>query len=200
MTGRGKLSKRGEMAAKPRIIVDIDNTLWDFGTVLFERISLVNPLIVPPSEWHTWDFWKPFIPARELYAIIREIHMEQDRFTPYPESTAFLRSLRDAGFFIIIASHREKGTMGPTERWLNVNFLVFDEIHLSHDKTVLFDNCWAVVDDSPITLARAAGLGIIRAGLRNPWNEKEEHPLFDTLREVFEYLENTCRSASFRRR
>jgi hypothetical protein len=183
------------MAKTPRIIVDIDNTLWDFGSVLFERIRSINPLIVPRSEWYTWDFWKPFLPARELYSIIRGIHTDQERFTPYPDAPLFLRTLKGAGFFIIIASHREKGTMDATERWLTKNALVFDEIHLSHDKTVLFDNCWAVVDDSPITLARAASLGIIRTGLRNPWNEREDHPLFESLPEVLAYLRQTCRSA-----
>jgi hypothetical protein len=184
------------MAKVPRIIVDIDNTLWDFGSVLFERIRSINPLMIPPSEWYTWDFWRPFLPARELYSVIRGIHMDQDRFTPYPDAPSFLRNLKDAGFFIIIASHREGGTMGATRQWLTNNALVFDEIHLSHDKTVLFDNCWAIVDDSPITLAKAASLGIIRTGLRFPWNEQGDHPLFESLPEVFAYLRQSCRSVA----
>jgi hypothetical protein len=46
-----------------------------------------------------------------------------------------------------------------------------------------------VIDDSPETLGRARDAGIIRAGLRNPWNEGEDHPLFDNLRQISEYLQ-----------
>jgi len=42
-----------------------------------------------------------------------------------------------------------KGMQGPTERWLRKHELVFDELHLSFDKTVLFDKAAVVVDDAP---------------------------------------------------
>jgi hypothetical protein len=178
-----------------KIVIDIDNTLWDFAPVLYERIKEINPDITLPSEWRTWDFWQRYLTSKALYEVIRGIHMEQDRFIPYPDAELFLALLRKNGFFIIIASHREKGTLDATEQWLINNNLLYDEIHLSHDKTVLFDDCWAVVDDSPITLDKAASLGIVRAGLRNPWNEQENHPLFKNLMEIFSYLKKECASS-----
>jgi FMN phosphatase YigB (HAD superfamily) len=171
-----------------KIIVDIDNTLWDFASVFYERIRKVNPDFSPPEGWHTFDFWKAYISPKQFYKIIRDIHMDQYRFSPYPLAEQFLLSLKENSFYIIIASHREKGTFDVTARWLNQNNLIFDELHISYDKTILFKECLAIVDDSPITLEKAAKAGIIGVGLRMPWNEREDYILFDNLTEVLQYL------------
>ncbi|RPJ56732.1 MAG: HAD family hydrolase [Dehalococcoidia bacterium] len=175
-----------------KIIVDIDNTLWDLAPVFYEKLHEVNPEIPPPARWHAWDFWKGFVPERVLYGILQDIHSRQDAFAPYPEAKPFLSCLKEKGFYIIIASHREKGTFDAAQRWLIGNDLPFDEVHLSYDKTVLFDECWAIVDDSPVTLEKARAAGIVRVGLKNPWNEKEDHPLFENLPEALNYLQSRC--------
>ena len=175
-----------------RIVIDIDNTLWDLAPVLYERLCAASPGFPHHSQWHSWSFWKGLIPAERLYRIIRDVHMEQDAFEPYGESRDFLERLRTKGFRIIIASHRERETYASTRRWLQRYGLPFDQIHLSYDKTVLFDDCWAIVDDSPATLEKARQSGIIRAGLKNPWNESEDHPLFADLGEIYAYLESRC--------
>jgi hypothetical protein len=41
---------------KPRIVVDIDNTLWDFAPVLWERLRRINPEVLRPEEWNEWRF------------------------------------------------------------------------------------------------------------------------------------------------
>jgi hypothetical protein len=69
------------------------------------------------------------------------------------------------------------------------NDLIFDDLHLSKDKTVLFDDCWAVVDDSPIILGKAKKAGIIGVGLKTLWNEKEDCLLFNDLTEILPYLD-----------
>lgn len=175
-----------------KIIVDIDNTLWDLAPVLYEHIRAVAPSIPLPKDWYKWDFWKGYISEKAVYSMLREIHMQQDQFGVYPDAGRFLANLRQKGFYIIIASHREKGTINPTEEWLKKHQLTFDEVHLSHDKSVLFNDCWAVVDDSPSTLDKAEKAGIVRVGLRNPWNEKKDHPLFDNLDEIYLYLQGQC--------
>jgi len=175
-----------------KIVIYIDNTLWDFAPVLFERLKSIVPGFPDPPQWHSWGFWKGLIAPEKLYRVIRDVHMEQDTFLPYDEARSFLTRLKESGFYIIIASHREKETLHATRRWLEKNALVFDEIHLSYDKTVLFDECWAVIDDSPVTLDRARSAGIVRTGLKNPWNEREDHPLFLTLHEVYNYLQTEC--------
>jgi hypothetical protein len=171
-----------------KIIVDIDNTLWDFASVLHERMKRINPDVVSRLEWHLFDFWKSYVTPKEFYAVIKSIHMDQEQFLPYPDAREFLSSLKELDLHIIIASHREKGTRGVTTTWLNQNNLVFDELHLSNDKTVLFSDCWAVVDDSQFTLEKAAKAGIIVTGLKMPWNKDTDYPLFNNLIEVFQYL------------
>lgn len=175
-----------------KIIVDIDNTLWDLVSVLYEHIRAVVPLIPLPTEWHQWDFWRGYISEKMAYGILRDIHLQQAAFGVYPDAGRFLANLRNKGFYIIIASHRERGTLDATEEWLKKHQLPFDEVHLSHDKSVLFKDCWAIVDDSPTTLDKAEKAGIVRAGLRNPWNENKNHPLFDNLAEIYFYLQEQC--------
>ena len=171
-----------------KIIVDIDNTLWDLAPVLYERIREVSPDLPPPAQWEAWDFWRSYIRPERIYDLLYTIHLEQEKFDPYEESAAFLASLKEAGFYIIVASHRRPEALGPTERWLQRNGLAYDSIHLSYDKTVLFDESWGIVDDSPVTLEKAKAAGIVRTGLVNPWNEGEDHPLFQSLPQIFSYL------------
>jgi hypothetical protein len=172
-----------------KIVVDIDNTLWDLAPVLYERMREVSPDLPPAAEWREWDFWRSYVKPEAIYAILDAIHMEQDGFPPFADAAEFLAALKGMGFYIVVASHRRQGALDPTTRWLRKNYLVYDEIHLSHDKTVLFDSCWGVIDDSPETLGKARDSGIVRAGLRNPWNEGEDHPLFDSLKQISEYLQ-----------
>jgi hypothetical protein len=174
------------------IIIDIDNTLWDFAPVLYARLNDAYPGFPDPSQWHSWSFWKGLISPEKLYRFIRDVHMEQDSFQPYNDARIFLEKLRKKGFYIVIASHREKDTFPSTLRWLKKNALPFDEIHLSYDKSVLFDRSWAIIDDSPVTLEKARSAGIVRAGLKNPWNEHEDHPLFLDLEQIYDYLQAEC--------
>jgi hypothetical protein len=175
-----------------KIAVDIDNILWDFSPVFWERLRKINPEIVPPPVWDRWDFWHTYVTTKQLYGVIKEIHLEQERFLPFKDARPFLESLRGMGFYIIIASHREGGTFEPTERWLKMHHLIFDEIHLSNDKSILFKDLCAVVDDSPSVLDKAKAANIVRVGLRCPWNKDTDHPLFDTLPEILAYIKTEC--------
>ncbi|MBE0426772.1 MAG: hypothetical protein IBX72_09005 [Nitrospirae bacterium] len=170
-----------------RIIVDIDNTLWDFASVFQERIKEVAPEIPPVNEWE-WDFYMEYISIEELSRICNEIHREQDLFTPFPASRFFLNSLLDEGYQVIIASHRDENSRAATERFMQKYNLPYTGLHLSNDKTILFDTCRAIVDDAPHLLDEAKKKGLICTGLLRPWNKNSEHPLFNSLEEVLDYL------------
>lgn len=178
-----------------KIVVDIDNTLWNLAPVLDSRIREESPNLPPAKQWRELDFKRLAITREAINAILDRIHMEQDRFAPFPDAAEFLRSLKEMGFHIIVASHRRDDAFGPTERWLCENGLVYDEIYLSRDKTVLFDDSWGVVDDSVQILNKARDAGIIRVGLRNQWNEGQDHPLFDSLTAITGYLRQQKRVA-----
>jgi HAD superfamily hydrolase (TIGR01509 family) len=171
------------------IVVDIDNTLWDFAPVLYEHLAAVSPNIPAVDRWGEWEFWEDDLDSKTFYRILKTIHMKQEEFVPYEDARPFLMALREDGFHIIIASHRESDSAGPTRRWLDRYGLPYDQIHLSNDKSVLFDQSVAIVDDSPSTLEKARKAGLVRAGLRRPWNSRTDHPLFNTLHEILVYLE-----------
>jgi len=48
---------------KNRIIVDVDNTLWDFASVLYRKISHYG--VPEPSEWYG-DFYKRYFSLEQL--------------------------------------------------------------------------------------------------------------------------------------
>jgi hypothetical protein len=170
-----------------RIIVDIDNTLWDFASVFQERLRKIAPTIPPMTEWK-WDFYMDYISLEELYSIINDIHKEQDLFEPFPSAKWFLNSLLDEGCEITIASHRQENSRKATEKFLKKHSLPYTELHLSNNKTVLFDSSIAIVDDAPHLLDEAKQKGLICTGLLHPWNKNTGHPLFGTLEEVLEFL------------
>jgi hypothetical protein len=170
-----------------RIIVDIDNTLWDFASVFYERLRRIAPSIPPVDEWN-WDFYKDYISVEDLYAVINGIHREQDLFQPFPSARWFLESLITEGYLPVIASHRQKDSRKATENFLQKHNLPYTELHLSHDKTVLFESSRALVDDAPTLLDKATQKGLLCAGLRYSWNKQTEHPLFNSLEEISEFL------------
>ncbi|HBA54468.1 hypothetical protein [Syntrophorhabdus aromaticivorans] len=175
-----------------KIAVDIDNILWDFSPVFWEKLRQINPTIIPPTVWDKWGFWETYVTKKQFYTAIKEIHLEQDRYLPFDGAQPFLASLKERGFYIIIASHRVPETRTATEKWLLKNGLAYDELHLSNDKSIIFKDLCAVVDDSPSVLDRARDAGIIRVGLRCPWNKETDHPLCESLEEILTYLDRSC--------
>ncbi len=174
-------------------IIDIDNTLWQFSDAFYLELTKINSDFPTPDRWRTYDIWEGYCSVEDFIAAINTIHHHQDsdRYQPYPESRDFLSSLREHGFHIIIASHRTPETIQVTERWLARHGLLYDELHLSLDKTVLFPRADIVVDDSPLTLEKAIESGALGAGLSFPWNTaypSNGFRLFQTLNEVLDYI------------
>lgn len=176
-----------------RAIVDIDNTLWQFSDAFYLELKKINENFPTPDRWCTYDIWEEYCSVEDFITAINTIHHNQnsDRHQPYPESRDFLSSLREQGFHIVIASHRTPETRQPTEQWLARHGLLYDELHLSLDKTVLFPKADIVVDDSPLTLEKAIESGARGAGLLFPWNgtyASNGFRLFQNLDEVLDYI------------
>jgi len=170
-----------------RIIVDIDNTLWDFATVFHDRLKETIPEIPPMNEWQ-WHFYKDYITEEDLYRIVNDIHKIQDIFSPFPSAKLFLDRLFMNGYDVVIASHRHENSRAVTETFLKKHNLPYSDLHLSYNKAILFDSCNAIVDDSPHLLDEAKQKGLICTGLKYPWNSQTVHPLFNSLEEVSEFL------------
>jgi len=177
-----------------KAVIDIDNTLWHFCDLLYERLRMINKVMPPPEQWAEWDFWEGYCSLKEFMEAINDIHLNQDeeRHRPYPEAKGFLSALREHGFSIVLASHRIPESRKQTERWLGKHDLIYDELHLSFNKTVLFDDhCRIVVDDAPHVLEKAREKGARSAGLLFPWNRvclSSGFNLFRNLNEALHYL------------
>ena len=176
--------------SQARIIVDIDNTLWDLAPELWEELKKVNPRMGPPDQWGSRESLERYLPLEEFFRVLKIIHMRQEAYPPFPESQDFLSGLKERGFYVVIASHRSKESYGPTVNWLRKHHLSFDEVHLSFDKSVLFAGSVALVDDSPNNLDKAVEAGLLGTGLIYPWNARSGHPLFRNLIEVLGYLDS----------
>lgn len=174
-------------------VIDIDNTLWQFCDAFSEELKKINRAFPPVEQWTTWDFYAPYCTEEQFMAAVDAVHVRQDsdEHVPYPEAKRFLQSLTQQGYRVIIASHRRPEMQGPTERWLRKHELAFDELHLSFDKSVLFDQAAIVVDDAPHTLEKAVAHKAIGAGLLFPWNRAyagNGFGLFTNLNEVMGYI------------
>jgi len=177
-----------------KAVIDVDNTLWHFCDVLYERLKRINGFTPAPDDWTEWEFWERYCSKEDFLKAIVDIHLNQDddEHLPYPEARNFLATLKKHDFYLIVASHRTAESREQTHRWLVKHDLVFDELHLSHDKTVLFEeDCRVVVDDAPSVLEKAAEKRILASGLMFPWNRSSRNDgyrLFHSLTEVLEYI------------
>lgn len=179
---------------KLKIIIDIDNTLWHFCDVLYKQLRIINNQIPTPEYWIDWDFWQNYCSISEFMNAINKIHLNQDdeKHLPYPEAKKFLNTLKKEGFYITIASHRSEDSRIPTERWLKMYELYFDELHLSYDKTTLFNNDYSfVVDDSPKVLEKANEKKLKCTGLLFPWNRshlENGYMLLNNLDDILKFI------------
>ncbi len=175
-------------------VIDIDNTLWQFCDAFYAELKKINPAFPRVEQWTTWNFFEGYCTEEQFLGAVDAVHIRQDsdEYRPYPEAKGVLRALKDQGYRIVIASHRRMEMQGPTERWLRKHELVFDDRHLSFDKTVLFGNAAVVVDDAPQTLEKAVAHRAIGVGLLFPWNKAyagNGFGLFGDLNEVLGYIE-----------
>jgi hypothetical protein len=175
-------------------VIDIDNTLWQFCNVFYEELRKINKNFPTIENWTNSDIWKGYCSKSQFFGAVHAIHQKQDsdEFKPYPEAKGFLSSLRNNGYHITIASHRSPEHITQTEKWLSKHGLIYDDIHLSYNKTKLINfKTSVVVDDAPQVLEKAVENGAVAAGLLFPWNRTYSYKgfrLFNNLNEIINYI------------
>lgn len=175
-------------------IIDIDNTLWHFCDALYEQLRKISKNFPTPDNWTHWDFWEEHCSKDDFFRAINAIHFNQDgdRYLPYPEARDFLSTLKENNYHITIASHRSPDYRRQTEKWIDMHGLIYDELHLSFNKTALFNLFTdVVVDDAPKVLEKAVESGAIGVGLLFPWNKdyvNNGFRLFNNLNEVLSHI------------
>jgi len=175
-------------------IVDIDNTLWHFCDAFYEQLRTLNEHFPTPDRWTHWDLWEGYCSEDDFYRAVNVIHAHQDSddYVPYPEAKDFLIRLKEHNYHITIASHRSPDYEKQTRNWLEKHGLVYDELHLSFQKTSLFDkSVHVVVDDSPHVLEKAVENCVMATGLLFPWNQAYSDNgfrLFNNLNEILIHI------------
>jgi uncharacterized protein len=157
-----------------RIAIDIDSTLhhyWDELAIAAKRRFGVD---LPYDHQHTWKISR--LRDEQLRAAIADTHSDAAiaRARPYSHAVETINAWHEGGHFIHITSHRAERCQPATERWLAAIGLQYDDLHCSYDKV---SRCVeleidVLIDDSPVTLARAMESGIVAATLVHPWNRE----------------------------
>ncbi|MBX0312875.1 MAG: hypothetical protein JHC31_14120 [Sulfurihydrogenibium sp.] len=171
------------------VFVDIDNTLWDFGTVFYTKLRLKGYNVPPPHRWD-WHFAKGIVPDGEFYQVVREVHNDQINYSPFPYAREFLKNLKEAGYTVIINSHRDRELYRDTRNWLEKHGLIFDDLILTNDKRIHFKNAKFIVDDAPSILEYAVSREIPATGLLFSWNKHllGKVKLYNTLKQCEEFI------------
>jgi hypothetical protein len=93
---------------------------------------------------------------------------------PYPGAVEAVRDWHEAGHFIHVTSHRQKGCEPATTAWLQRIGLPYDEVYCSFDKVGRCEEIGIdlLIDDAPVNLQRALEAGIRAATLVHPWNRE----------------------------
>lgn len=169
------------------VMVDIDNTLWNFEAELITRLRKALPDRKILDRAPTWEYpLEQFTDPNKGLAIFKGMHVEQERFEPYEGAQDLLVSLRDNGYFIYIASNRPEETTPELVAWLEKHQLPHDAVFCGEDKRNLFyspsNNFQLVIDDSPYIHTAAADHGIPVLSLSFLYNQGNPHvEYFDNL-------------------
>lgn len=155
-----------------KAIIDVDNTLCEYSFVLYDELNKINDKVPLPIDWNNWNFYKGLISDEDFY---KAADLAQERIMEcgmVPGANKFTRVLSDLGYEIVIASHRQDNNKILLEKWLMKKGIKYDEIHISFDKTVLFEDesTRLVVEDSPVVIKESCKRGITTIGIRRPWN------------------------------
>lgn len=153
-------------------MVDVDNTLFDFATPLYETFLKSGISIFPPQKWNKWDYFYPeFMSSKIAHEHFNTVHSHQLEYEPFDDARVFLEHLIQ-DHAVVIVSHRRLHQCNELRKWLNINNLPYDMVECSDDKTKMFNRAVfdVVVDDCPMTLEAAYNAGIDCYGLTRPWN------------------------------
>lgn len=160
------------MNTKPVVVVDVDNTLFDYAGELHKELCKVCRDIPAPENWSEWDFYTKYMTKKQFYEAVDRAHARQMDFKPFEDACEFLENL-SKNYKVCIASHRENRFLELTRNWLDKHGLHYDEVHVLPDKSALFDkSVKLVVDDSPHIIQEAEKKCIRVCAISYPWNRE----------------------------
>lgn len=142
-----------------RAIIDIDNTIGDYANQLYLECLKENPNVSKPEAWDDWEFYESYMSKNEFYNAASRAHEHTLSMPLIPGAKQLMDFLyHSAGCHVTIASHRRPEHYDQTMEWLKANNIPYHDLHISYDKSVLFDGgCDIFVDDGPHNVEKAIG-------------------------------------------
>jgi len=143
---------------KPRIIVDMDNTMYPskFAQACHDLYGVPTSRDV---ELLKWEWHKDYgLTDDQFYAAVNMVHASQEDYDPFPGAVEALADWKGRGLHITIATHRrpEQTNFTPLLQWLWDNRVEYDAIYMGlHGKEALFGPGAIVIDDRPSTIEAA---------------------------------------------
>lgn len=173
-----------------RVIIDIDDTLWNFGSVWYEFLKEHNNDIPTPKKWDTWWTGLDYVDKSVMHETAKKVHSQQDNFDIFEKAAKFVNFFKQNGFTVEIASQRCHTTYEATVRWLNKHEIYYDKLHCISDKSVLFDEKSILIDDSPEWIDRAHEKGMKCYGLKYQYNQHLSNKaiLFDSFEDMYQHF------------
>jgi len=155
-----------------RIAIDIDSTLHHYWDELADSAKRRFGVELPYDEQHTWRISR--LRDEQLRAVIADTHSDAAIASaePYPHAVEIVNAWHEGGHWIHITSHRAEACHPATQEWLAAIGLCHDDLHCSYDKVArcVELDVDILIDDSPVTLAKALENGMVAATLAHPWN------------------------------
>jgi len=176
---------------KDVIVVDIDATLWSLSEPWWKELKKINPNCPKPGNNGDWGFYTNYMTKEEALLAAKKVHMYQYEHKPFKCAANMVKTLRDAGYCVIIASHRHPDSCGATLRWLSENNIPFDDLWIGESgKEELFNtyNVLLFIDDSPSSLGLAIGESIPCMSIKYLYNEHVKGVMFASSDEELLFL------------
>jgi uncharacterized protein len=157
-----------------RIAIDIDSTLHDYWPGFAEAARRRFGVDLAYEDQVTWEILQ--LRREQVRAVVHETHRDDNVLAaePYPGAVEAIRAWKKAGHWILVASHRIPEAQGATGSWLDRIGLPYDELYCGFDKVThaIEGDVDVLIDDSPVTLAKALEAGMTVATLLHPWNRE----------------------------
>ena len=166
-----------ESLSKRKVVLDIDGILWSMAEPWHKEIYKINPECPYPGK-SVWAFYKGYLTDEEIHRTIKNVHMNQLSFNCFTEAPTLSSFLKSYGFHTTIASHRDPECYDVTKKWLDNNYILYDDLYVGPDKHPLLKDSTLLIDDCPDTQNLAIQQGVPVFSLVYPYNKDVKNVRF----------------------
>lgn len=176
-----------------RAIVDVDGTLWNFHKPLHVQLHrLYDFPNVPTSKITHWNWYFDYgITKSQFYKAVDIVHRSQRHYEPFKGVQQLFSHLDDAGYEVVIASHRRPQIAHILAQWIaEYDMCPYSALYAGPDKSQFFRRGDLLIDDAPHTIEDGLSLGMDVMYLEWPWNKGLGGFRFGTLMDMVDMLRN----------